>query len=317
MGEHYLRPFPLILFAVVMGLTGLVIAFEKASFLFGVPALVWQGLLGLVSLLFVVALGSYLMKVARYPEAAREEARHPVKVNFLATIPISFLLLAIALLNEFNPLLAFAFWWIGSIGQLITLLYILPRWIRHPFQIGHLNPAWFIPIVGTILVPVVGVEAAPLFFSVFFFSVGLFFWVLMSALVFYRLIFHEPPAERFVPTLFILLAPPAVGMISYFRITGTLDFLAYGMYSLALFFLLMLLSMARHFRLRRFYLSWWAYTFPLDAFAIASMLLFEVGREPVFAVLSWFGLVLATGVVGLAGWATVREALRGTLFHED
>lgn len=315
--ERYLKTFPVMLFAIVMGLAGLVIVYEKATFLFDVPSVVWLSLLLLTSALFGVILVSYVLKAARFPEAVAEEARHPVKVNFLSTIPISFLLVSIVFFNEVNPFLAFSFWWVGMLGQLAAVLFVFPRWIRHAFRIEHLNPAWFIPIVGTILVPVVGVDAAPLFVSVFFFSVGAFFWVVFISIVMYRLIFHEPPAERFVPTLFILIAPPAVGLIAYFRITGVVDLPGYGLYSLGLFFLMVLLTMVRHFRLSRFYISWWAYTFPLDAFTISSMLLYEVTREPLFAVLSIVGMTLATLVVGVVGWATVRQAMAGTLFDEN
>jgi tellurite resistance protein len=315
--ERYLRAFPVMLFSIVMGMAGLVIVYEKATFLFGVPPLAWQVLMAITLTIFAVVLVSYVLKATAFPDAVREEAHHPVKINFLATLPISFLLVSIALVNEVNPVLAFLFWWVGMAGQLLTILYVFPRWIRHAFQIEHLNPAWFIPIVGTILVPVVGVDAAPLFVSVFFFSVGVFFWAVFFTIILYRLIFHVPPVERFVPTLFILIAPPAVGLIAYFRITGEVDLPGYGLYSLALFFLLLLLTMARHFRMQRFYLSSWAYSFPLDAFAIASMLLFEVTREPLFAVLSVIGMVLATAVIGFVGWATIRQAMAGTLFDEN
>lgn len=316
LGERYLKPFPVMLFAVVMGLSGLVVAYEKANFLFGFPNALWVSLMALTGLVFAVVLVSYLLKLGWYPEEVLAEARHPVKSNFLSTIPISFLLLSITLFNELNPFLSFAMWWVGMVGQLLAVLYIFPRWIRHPFKIESLNPAWFIPIVGTILVPIVGVDAAPMFVSVFFFSIGMFLWVVFISIVMYRLIFHDPPAERFVPTLFILIAPPAVGLIAYFRITDLVDMSVYIMYSLALFFALVLLSMAFHFKLKRFYLSWWAYTFPLDALTIASMLLYEVTREPLFAVFSIVALVLATAVVGLVGGVTVQQALQHRLFEE-
>lgn len=316
LAERYLEPFPVMLFAVVMGLAGLVVVYEKASFLFGVPDILWMGLMALTVLVFTVVSVSYALKVAHFPEAVLAEARHPVKSSFLSTIPISLLLVSITLFNEVNPFLAFALWWVGVIGQLAGLLYVFPRWIRNAHRIEHLNPAWFIPIVGTILIPVVGVDAGSNFINLFFFSVGMFLWVVFLPIIIYRLIFHDPPAERFLPTLFILIAPPAVGLIAYFRITSVLDMAGYMLYSLALFFALVLFAMARHLKPSRFYISWWAYTFPLDALTIASMLIFEVTREPLFRILSIVFMLLATAVVGGVGVATVRKALAHELFEE-
>ena len=76
--EHFVKPFPIMLFAVVMGMAGLVIAFEKATFLFGMPRLIHLMLLGLTSLLFAFIFTSYLGKVASFPEEAQTEAHHPV-----------------------------------------------------------------------------------------------------------------------------------------------------------------------------------------------------------------------------------------------
>lgn len=313
-----LKQFPIMTFSIVMGLSGFVIMLEKASFLFGFPDFLWLFFLLLDALVFAGVMTAYALKAGWHPEEVASESRHPVKMNFLPTIPISFLLLSIAFYNEINPFLAFAFWWIGMLGQLASLLFVVPHWIRHPFKIEHLNPAWFIPIVGTLLVPIVGVDAAPPAISIFFFFTGLFFWPVLLSIVLYRLIFHEPPAERFVPTLFILVAPPAVALIAYFRITGVVDFAAYGLHALALLFLLVLLALARHFlQVRRFYLSWWAYVFPLDAFTIASMLIYEVNRSYLFAVLSLSGLAIATAVFAWVGWESLRQARRGSLLVEN
>lgn len=48
-------------------------------------------------------------------------------------------------------------------------------------------PAWFIPVVGNIIVPLAGVRFAPAEVSWFFFSIGLVFWIVLLAIVMYRL----------------------------------------------------------------------------------------------------------------------------------
>ena len=49
------------------------------------------------------------------------------------------------------------------------------------------------------------------------------FWIVLIAIVFYRIFFHEPNPARLLPTLFILLALPAVGFIAYGALVAQLD----------------------------------------------------------------------------------------------
>ena len=94
---------------------------------------------------------------------------------------------------------------------------------KDKFQITHMSPAWFIPPVGSMVVPVAGVEHyahEPLWF---FFSLGLMFWVILLVIFFNRIIFHNPLPNKLLPTLFILIAPPAIGFISYVKLTGGLN----------------------------------------------------------------------------------------------
>ncbi|MDZ7809277.1 MAG: hypothetical protein U5L11_02915 [Arhodomonas sp.] len=57
--------------------------------------------------------------------------------------------------------------------------------------------------------------------SWFFFSVGLLFWIVLTDhRRLPRMIFHQPLPARLMPTLSILVAPPAAGFLSYLRLTG-------------------------------------------------------------------------------------------------
>lgn len=67
-------------------------------------------------------------------------------------------------------------------------------------------------IVGSIIIPIAGVKHGFVELSWFFFSVGLIFWLILLVIVLYRMFFHAPIAEKLMPTLFILFAPPAIGL---------------------------------------------------------------------------------------------------------
>ena len=100
-------------------------------------------------------------------------------------------------------------------------------------DIHHSNPAWFIPIVGNLVVPVGGVGIFSNEILMFYFSIGIFFWIIMLSIILNRIIFHKQFAAKFMPTLFILIAPPSVGLLAYFKMFQTLDLFAVILYSFA------------------------------------------------------------------------------------
>jgi tellurite resistance protein len=133
--------------------------------------------------------------------------------------------------------------------------------------------------------------------SWFFFSIGLTFWPVLLAIIFNRVIFHGSLPERLMPTLFILIAPPAVGFLSYLRLTGEVDTFARILYYAALFFTILLIGQLRWFTRLRFYLSWWAYSFPLAAITTATLAMFKHTGDPMFLRLSSILLAITTVVI--------------------
>ena len=294
---HRLEHFPVAIFSIVMGMTGLALAWLKAHVVLGIPVMVGEGLRGVASVLFMVLLGIYGLKVLRYPQAVALEMRHPVRVNFFSTISISLLLLAIAYV-ETAPEVALWLWGVGAALHLSLTLAIFSSWIHHTrYEIHHANPAWFIPVVGNILAPIAGVRLAAPELSWFFFSIGLVFWIVLLTIVLYRLFFHEPLPARLTPTLFILLAPPSVGFIAYLQLNPGLDAFARILYYTALFLALLLASNAVRFLRTPFFISAWAYSFPLAALTIATLVMSVNQSGLVFTLLSLGFLTIVSLVV--------------------
>jgi len=286
-----LKNFPVSWFAVIMGLSGFSIAWSRAEHILQLPLAISPVLLGGTIALFSTFSLFYFLKIIRYGNEVRAEIKHPVKIAFLPTYSISLLLLSIALLQG-SPAISFWLWIFGTSIHFLFTLYVLSSWIhQNTYEIKHLNPAWFIPVVGNILVPIAGVHHAAVEISWFFFSVGLFFWPVLTAIIFYRLIFHQSLPERFIPTLFIFIAPPSVACISWYNLTGTIGTVGMILYCIALFFFILVLVQAQYFLRIKFYLSWWAYSFPIAALTIATLLMAkETGRSFFF----WCG----TGMLG-------------------
>lgn len=268
-----LEQFPVSVFSVVMGLAGLALALGAAAGDLGLGTAPALAVTLLASVVFLGLAVLYAIKIVRYRPAVVAEWTHPVKLAFFPTISISLTLLAAAWLPH-APGLARALVVAGAALQLVFTIAVLSAWLYHTrFEIQHSNPAWFIPVVGNILVPIPGVALLSAETAWFFFSVGLVFWLLLFAVLFYRVIFHAPLAEKLMPTFFIFIAPPAVGFVAYLALTGTLDPFARVLYHTALFLTLLLLVQLPRFSRLPFSLSWWAYSFPLAAVTVASSLM--------------------------------------------
>ncbi len=277
-----LANFPVPFFATVMGLSGLTIATHKVESLWGAthgPATV---LFALTLGVFGLVAGLYALKALRHPQAVLAEWNHPIRISFFPASSIGLLLLGSAAVPV-NADLARGLWGAGAALHLVLTLAVMRAWIDHSrFEVAHTNPAWFIPVVGNVLVPVAGVGFAPADVSWFFFSVGLVFWVVLLTIVVYRLIFHPPLPGKMVPTLFILLAPPSVAFLSWVALTGGVDAFGRILYFAAVFFFLLLLTQLPKFAQVPFAMSWWAYSFPLAAFTIATLVMGERVQSAVY-----------------------------------
>jgi tellurite resistance protein len=294
-----LARFPISFFATVMGLAGLAIAWEKAQSSLGLGLPLALPLVGLTAAVFLAVLALYLAKLVRHPAAVVQELRHPVKLSFFPTISISIILLGTASL-PLLPTLAHALWWIGTGLHLAFTLYVLNAWIQQEhFEVQHMNPAWFIPVVGNVLVPIAGLPLGYVELSWFFFSIGMLFWVVLFTIIFYRVLFHHPIPARLTPTLFILIAPPAVGFVSYTRLAGGLDSFGRVLFFSAVFLTLLLFTQIGRFARLQFFLSWWAYSFPLAAITIASFVMHDLSGVGAYRMLGIGLLGLLTLVVAM------------------
>ncbi len=311
--QSRLEHFPVAFFASVMGTTGLALAWQKAHHVLGLPASIGTALQWWALALFAVFAVLYLAKLASRRPAVLHEFAHPIRLNFFPAISISLLLLAPAFATTL-PAPAQAMWIAGALLHLGFTLAVMSSWIHHTrYDIKHANPAWFIPVVGNIVAPIGGVLFAPAEVSWFFFSIGIVFWLVLMTIVMNRLFFHEPLPERLTPTLFILIAPPAVGFVAWVRLHGgEIDAFARILYYAALFLTLLLASNALRFFRLRFFLSTWAYSFPLAAMTIATLIMAE--RFGAFFIpLGWLLLTVLTVVLALLTLRTAQGVLRGEI----
>lgn len=307
-----LEHLPVTFFAILMGLFGLTLALHAAAAVHPWAApltavMLWVALAAFAGIALI-----YLAKLLRHPQAVAEEWHHPVRLAFFPTITISLLLMATALHDSF-PGIAEPVWLIGVAGQGVLTIAVITGWIStRPFQMGHLTPAWFIPAVGNVIVPVLGAPMGYVEISWLFFSGGLIFWLVLLTMVMNRLVFHDPLPQRLFPTLVILIAPAAVAFVAYVRLTGEVDAFARVLVNIAYVFTALVVVQLPKFRQLPFALSWWALSFPLAALSIASFSYGGLIGSPAHEAIGLIVLVaLALVVAGL-----VVRTLLAALRHE-
>ena len=304
--------FPITAFAVVMGLSGLTIAFGKFYHLQWLPRIFYDVAVFTVLALFLLISVLYGLKLAWYPGEVKADFKHRIRINFFSAISISLLLLSIVFYTYY-PALSVILWWAGVLLHTFFMLKTIAFWIEHNFEIQHFNPAWFIPVVGNILIPIAGVEYAPVVISYFYFAVGFFFWIILSTIFIYRVIFHAQLPEKFIPTFFILLAPPAVGFIAYMRIAASWDTFSAFLLLVTYFLVALLVVLYKSFTRLKFFMSWWAFTFPLAATTIASVVAFQVLHQPFFMVTAWIMLVTTLTAIVIVARQTVMHIRKGAI----
>ena len=307
-------------YALVMGLCGLSLAWQRAVPLMGEAALgLSRGIGALAGLAFGLLALATLLRAWRHPEAWAEDRRHPVRHTFIATLPISVILLASVVVAQHGPSRPMLLLWgAGAAAQLFVTLWVLSRWLRGNgsggFHWASITPALFIPIVGNVLVPLAGVPLGQADWSAAQFGVGLMFWPVVLVLNVVRIALQGLWPERLLPTAFTLIAPPAVVGLSAGPLGAPLPVI-WALWGMALFSLLWAATLARRIAVLPFGLTHWGMSFPLAALAALSLRLAEPGGP--MAALGIALLALATLVIGVLLLGTLRGLRDGSLLAPE
>lgn len=314
-------------FVIVMGLSGLTLAWHNAAPLLGQLAVaVAQGMGWLTAGVALVLAALSFLRWQRYPQAVYEDVAHPVRHVFVAAMPISLILLATvatALSGPSRP--TQALWVLGSAWQFAVTAWALSRWLALPLPTGipaasqalwpSITPALLIPVVGNVLAPLAGVALGLPAWSAAQLGVGLLLWPVVLTLMVVRVGVAGVWPARLLPTTFITIAPPAVIGLGLLKL-GAPTLLAWMAWGMALFFLLWSTRVIRLMLTQTFNLTFWALSFPLAAFSALTLRLTPLAPWP-FQALALTLLPLVTLLILLLLWATLQGLRRGTLLAPE
>ncbi|MBP3963124.1 SLAC1 anion channel family protein [Paenibacillus lignilyticus] len=263
---------PVSLFASVMGISGLSLAWRQASKLFGSSTVIADCIGVLAILIFVALSAGYLSKWLLYPNKVKAEFVHPITGNFFGTITIALLLLS-SVIGFYSQAAGQVIWIIGTILTLALCFVIVTRLLNGNHEPGHVVPPWLIPGVGTIDIAVAGgTMPFPWAHEINLLSlaIGGIVALLFLTLILSRLIHHAPLPAGLVPSMIIMIAPFEVGFLGYTKFQQKIDPFASILFYFGLFlFIVLFFKVFR--KSNPFSASWWAVSFPIAALSNAAL----------------------------------------------
>jgi tellurite resistance protein len=266
-----------------------------------------------VAVWFVLLL-LYVSKWLWAREDALAEFGHPVLCCFIGLVPVSTVLVALAIL-PYSHAIAVPLFVIGAIGQLSFGVYRSGRLWMGGRKPEMTTPILYLPTVaGSFVSAIVASTLGYQEWSALFFGMGMFSWLALESIIMQRLYLMDALPKPLRPTLGIQLAPPVVGCVAYLGLTsGQPDIFAQILFGYGLLQALILLRLLPWVFQQPFTASYWAFTFGVAALALASLRFVERGMTGVMessAVLLFIGANIIIGSIALG---TVRLLLRGKL----
>ncbi|MGZ8437459.1 MAG: SLAC1 family transporter [Candidatus Limnocylindrales bacterium] len=296
-----------------------------------------------LSALLAVGLGvPYVARWLRHPDAARADLTNPVMGALHATFPAGILVLTVGIATVGPSVLApdttFALVAVLAVAGIalafaMSVAFAALLFVSHGVEPQAANGGWFIPPVVTIIVPMALAPLAPrvaatdlgllLAVGYAFWGMGLLLFLLVASLLYDRLVFHPLPAAPLAPSLWIGLGPLGVGGLALLSLAqigaplwgtaapavqamsliGASALWGFGAWWLAAAVVLL----GTYLRRGRFPfgLGWWAFTFPLGAYAASTLALargwhsgaLEALAAVLFIGLVGFWLVVAAGTL--------------------
>ncbi len=245
-------------------------------------------------ILFFLLLIPWILRWIFFPKNALSDLYHPVISNFYPTLSVAMLVLsANYIVIGKNIHIGEIFWFIGT---LLTIFFALLT----PFiafrgehvKLDHINPGWFIPPVGLIVIPIPGsliinhvtpaLKELVLLLNIFGWGAGFFLYLTLLAVCMYRFILHHPLPGTLAPTIWINLGPIGAGttaLINLVKHTSLMEmrepiyFFGLLFWSFGIWWVMMAIIMTLYY-IRKikipYAMSWWAFTFPLGAYVSAS-----------------------------------------------
>jgi tellurite resistance protein TehA-like permease len=288
---------PLKTFAISLGIAGVADTWTAATPVAGIPPQVAQVFWALSAASMVWLLASHATRGLRSGSPLREQLRHPIQGPLAAIVPIVGMLLG----SDMVP-------WFPTAGRILVIAsmvvatgyagWLVSTWTTGGIELAAIHGGYFLPTVAGGFVAASAAETIGLRgLGWAAFGIASLFWVVMTALVLVRMLSRPPLPDALVPTLAVVMAPPAVGGLALFALTDQVSSpLSLAFAGLTAILVVAQLATLPRYRRLPFTLGFWSFTFPAAAVASYAIAWLEVGAVP-FAGRIALALALAVTVL--------------------
>jgi tellurite resistance protein len=306
---------PASFFGIILGLTGLGADWRYANTLWILPAAVGEIIMLISGIIWVILMLLYIAKWIWQREDALAELHHPIQCCFIGLVPLSTILVSMALLSHARSA-ALVLFFVGATG---TILFTV--WRHGGLWRGGRDPASTTPVLylpsgaGNFVVAIALGAFGWTEWGVLFFGAGLLSWIALESVILHRLLTAEPLAVPLRPTLGIQLAPPAVGLVAYLSVTtGEPGLIAQVLLGYALLQALYLIRLLPWIRAQSFSAGYWSFTFGVSALALGAERMVDRGVIGPANEMAPVLFIVANIVVGVITLGTIVLLARGRLF---
>jgi tellurite resistance protein len=308
----YRFPVPASFFGMVLGLAGLGNCWRAAARLWSLPGAVGETIMLITVVSWALLLLAYLGKWIWARPQALAEFRHPVQCCFIGLVPVSTMLIALAIAPYAHEA-AQTLFAIGAVGQLTFAIHRTGTlWMGDRDPADTTAAAYLPTVAGSFVTAIVAATLDNASLGKLFFGAGMFSWLALESVVLRRLIEVAAVPSPLRPTMGIHFAPPVVACAAYLSITsGTPDLLAQALFGYGVFQGLVLVRLIPWLRVQAFAPSYWAYTFGTAACALTSLEFLERGLQ---GPIEWMApplFVVANVVIGIVFVRTLWLLIRG------
>lgn len=298
---------------MVLGLSGLGQAWRLAESLWGLPALIGEGVLLLAGLVWAGLLLGYIAQAIKNPVVTRNEFEHPVQGSTPALLGVSTLLIVLAVL-PYSLTLAWALAALGIAWHLAFSLWHTGRIWQHGRDTLNTLPTLYLPTVAGNFTSAAALGAlGQAEWGWLFLGAGIFSWLSLESLIIQRLWHPQalPAAQR--PLLGIQFAPPLVCAMAWLLLdTGSTDHWLLMLWGYGLFQLLLGIRLGAWLGAQPFSPAYWAYTFGIASATVCSLKLALSGVSPaqVMALPIFIGANLFIGTLFVrTSWRAVSSLI--------
>ncbi len=278
------------------------------------PIWIGKAIMLLAVTVWLVLLLLYVGKWLWALEDAFTEFEHPVLCCFVGLVPVSTVLVVLAI-APYARTIAIALFVIAAISQLSFGVYRSGRLWMGGCEPEMTTPILYLPtvaggFVSAIIASALGYREG----GALFFGMGIFSWLTLESIIMQRLYLLEVLPKSLRPTLGLQLAPPTVGCVAYLSITsGQFDIFAQILFGYGLLQAMILLRLLPWLCQQPFSASYWAFTLGVAALSLASLRFVERGTTNMMEGLAVLLFIGANIVIGSIALGTVKLLLRGKL----